>query len=390
MANAPFDRTIANLREKPLSSDVNQALSQGDYALRFLAEQFLTGRVSAASDAPAAINGFVGAGFQIIPDSPISLDVIVRRGLGFFYNAADVPSGIDSIVGLDDLPPYKPLVLMADTSFTAPAPPGLGNSRIDIIEARIRRETTNNQARQILDPVTGAFSAPNVDKTLAFTLDGSTGYVVSPAVSTAALSYKQGVAALTGTEVEPTVTAGYVKIGAINVGPAVVSLDRDVIVDRRKILGPGGVVDAGVNYRIQWNGGAPIITIQSMNVPPGMRIGVFAGSQRGRSTVYLVGGEIMGWSPGVVVGTGLITLAAGEAVIPCVNGFTGFPDPRVTTTTPGFSGVAAATVPPIPLGAGSKIAQVEIHPRYQSGGTTNVTNVALEDLSIGVSAKVAF
>lgn len=390
MANAPFDRTITNLREKPLSSDVNQALSQGDYALRFLAEQFLTGRVSAASDAPAALSGFMGAGFQIIPDSPVSMDVFVRRGLGFFFNAADVPSGIDTIVGLDDLSPYKPVVLMTDMMFTVPAPPGVGNSRKDIIEARVRRETTNNQARQILDPVTGAFGANNVDKTLAFTLDGSTGYVISPAASTAALSYKQGVAALTGTEIEPTATVGYVKIGVINVGPGVLSIDRDVIVDRRKILGPGGIVEVGVNYRIQWNGGAPIITIQSMNVPPGMRIGVFAGSQRGRSTVYLVGGEITGWAPGIVVGTGLLTLAAGEAVIPCVNGFTGFPDPRVSVTGPGFNTVAAASVPPFQVGDGSKLGQIEIHPRYQSGGTTNVTNVALEDLSIGVSAKVAF
>jgi hypothetical protein len=281
MANDPFDRTILNPLEKPFSSDMNQSQSQSDFALRFLIEQMFNRRTGNTSPAPSAGVGFVGYSMTAVAATVPDMTVRVSRGLGFFSDPTDTPSGIDGIAGLDDLSPIKPVVLMTAVVFAVPAAPGPGNSRIDIIEAHIRREVTNPSQRLVLDPGTGAFNPLVVDKTLAFTLDGSVGTVVSPAPSTAALSYKQGVAAVTGTEVEPSVTPGYVQIARINVGPSVSSIGEGEIVDRRKLLGEHGSVHASANFRQRWNGGVPIVDLNSFIGPPGAKIGILADSGSG-------------------------------------------------------------------------------------------------------------
>ena len=51
MANKTFDREIINVRERPLSSDINTAESYLDYTLRSFLDQLFLGRVSRDSDA---------------------------------------------------------------------------------------------------------------------------------------------------------------------------------------------------------------------------------------------------------------------------------------------------------------------------------------------------
>lgn len=281
MADKPFDRTIINPLEKPLSRDINQAQSQMDYSLRFVMQEMLRRRTSDSNPAAAACDGWFPYSLVTLPQSPASMVVTVKAGMGFFESASDCPSGINSIVSLDDLATTKPIVLDADVNFTVPAAPGLGNSRIDIIEAKITRTVGNPQSRLILDPDTGAWAPDNVNKTLGFTLDGSTGYVVSPAASTVALSYKSGAVAATGAEVEPSVTAGYVQIARINVGPTVTSIGKGDIVDRRKLLGAGGVVRASFSWYQQWNAGVPTAVLRSVCAPPGVELGLILDSGSG-------------------------------------------------------------------------------------------------------------
>jgi hypothetical protein len=375
MANNPFDRTILNPREKPLSTDLNQAQSQLDYALRFFAQQHLFARASDTSDAPSATNGFMPAALQVVPSSPIAMSVVVRNGLSFFDDPTSVPSAINGIGGLDDLLSYKPVILMADVAFTVPAAPGVGNSRIDIIEARIRRETTNPTPRLILDPTTGAFNPNTVDKTLAFTLDGSTGTVISPAPSTVALSYKQGAAAATGTELEPSVTTGYVQIARINVGPLVGTIDKNVLVDRRKILGQGGVVPWGGAWRLQWNGGAPIVTTRHIVAPPGIRVGLIADSgARATGEVVVVGGQIIG------------AAATTRVAVPSVNNF------DQMEVSGGGNAIVKTSIGPTSLdgyspsvssGTGTKFVEINARARFLiAGGQSNNTDVTLEDVEI--------
>lgn len=272
--NNPFDRTIINPLEKPLSSDINQTESQLDYSLRFMAQQLLPRRTSDTNESLVPAVGFMPYSMKVVPSAVPDLNVTVKQGLAYFYDVTDTPSGIDGIDGLNDQSPYKPIVLMADTVFAVPTPPGLGNSRIDIIEARFNRQADNPQSRLILNTLTGAFVPDTVNKTLSFTLDGSVGYVVSPAPSTVALSYKQGVAAASGTEIEPTVTPGYVQIARINVGPLAATVPKGNIVDRRTLLGTNGTVQAGINWFQEWNAGVPTAAIRSVVGPPNVEFGL--------------------------------------------------------------------------------------------------------------------
>lgn len=230
MANGPFDRTIINVREKPLSTDINQAQSQLDRALRFFAEQLFSDSITGSPK-----NGFIGKGLQVGEDSPAGMSVVVRRGLGFQTDATLSVSAIDSIVGLDDLHDYKLLPLLNNHTFSVATAPISPNTRIDIIEVKASYLTQDPSTRGILNTVTGAFDPTSINKILSHLLDGRTGTVVSPASSTAPLSYKQGVAGNPGSL--PSTTSGYIKIAEIAVGSDVTSITDSDITDSRPLVG---------------------------------------------------------------------------------------------------------------------------------------------------------
>ncbi len=229
MSNNPFDRTIINPREKPLSEDVNIYLAQLDRALRFFAKSLF----STTTGSP--VSGFSQGGFRAVESGPQAMSVELKAGLGFQDLPGDTPTDIDGILGLNDLESYKPLVLTADLTIPVPTAPTAPNSRIDIIEVRADRLTTDNQSRQVFDNAANAFAATPVDKTLEFLLDGTKlGTVVSPADSTAAVSLKQGVAGTPG--VAPAATSGYIKIAEIFVDGDVVLIEQADITDFRPQL----------------------------------------------------------------------------------------------------------------------------------------------------------
>lgn len=229
MPNNPFDRTIINPREKPLSEDVNIYLAQMDRATRFFAKALFS------TTAGSPVSGFSQGSFRAVESSPQAMSVALKAGLGFQDLPGDVPTDIDGILGLNDLESYKPLVLTADLTIPIPTAPTAPNSRIDIIEVRADRLKTDNQSRQVFDNAANSFSPTAVDKTLEFLLDGSKlGSVASPADSIAAVSLKQGVAGTPG--VAPATTVGYIKIAEVFVDGDVVIINQGDITDFRPQL----------------------------------------------------------------------------------------------------------------------------------------------------------
>ncbi len=296
MANNPWDREIINVRERPLSSDINTAQSQMDRSLRDMLSTFFKARASHSSELSGLPpTGFLGDGLKVRQPAAPGLSVQVAPGLGFFYSPADSVSAVNGIVGLDDLSSYKPLPLLASTNINGiPAGPAVGFDRYDIVEVRTNRVVGNPLSRDTLDTISGLFVSGLVNKTMSFVLDGSVGIVNSPALSTSALSYKVGVVAATGGAVEPTVTPGYTKIATIfsNNGNMVAGVTRGNIIDRRVLLHPGGIMSWTADAIIP-SGAANPPTSPRSSLPAGVefvaqKIGTF---DRTRVRYWVIGGE---------------------------------------------------------------------------------------------------
>ncbi len=225
MTDQPYNRTVIYPLEKPLADDLNQEFSQADRSLRDTFFALLRGR-----------EGFLSTGFLVLESSPAALSVLLKAGLGWQDAPSDVPTGINSVLGLNDLSRYKPIILSNDLTIAVPAPPG-ANGRIDLLEVRYNRQVDNPQSRNFLDPNTNAFSPSTVPKTLDFNVDGTLAYYAAAAVPTTALAYKSGV--VSGSPVPPAVDSGYLPLAyiAVNAGDTQI-LDADITV-LRSVIGGG-------------------------------------------------------------------------------------------------------------------------------------------------------
>ena len=287
MADNAFDRVTINERERPISSDIARLQSQLDRTLRdLLMHQFL-GRNNATSDISGnPVSGFIGDGFKVRQASPLGLSVTISAGIGFQDLAADIPAAVGGLVGMDDLCRYKPLALLAPVTIVGiPAGPAPGTNRIDIVEVRMNRVLGNPLSRDILNTTSGVFVPTSVFKTLAMTLDGSTGTVNDPASSTAAISYKVGINA----GAEPSVTAGYVKIATIfsNNGNMTTQVTRGNIIDRRNTLFVGNRMEFSASG-IMPTAGQP--TLSTFSAPAGIEAVVTRGAALNQFTLRLIGG----------------------------------------------------------------------------------------------------
>lgn len=291
MANNPYDRTVIQPRERPLSSDINQLESQADYSLRFLLHHLFGRRNTTASDALVVRQGFIGEGFKVRPSNPIAMTVVVKAGLGFLDyptgtmvdGTASILSSIGGVINVDDLSRYKPVVLIADQTFVVPAAPAGPNTRIDIIEVKPDRRLADPASRAVLDTSTGVFSPTVVNKSLTWALDGRVGSVNEPALATAAISYKVGVAANPGTV--PLTTPGWVKIAEILVGSGVVSMDHDTLIDRRTYLFANGVASASISTFLSATPGTAPYNFR-LSAPPGLPIYLVGGTGGDLPTFY--------------------------------------------------------------------------------------------------------
>lgn len=327
MSNNTFDRVILNNREKPLSDDNNREWSQEDRTIRDVLRSLSLIHPAAAGTASNGYSpqnpAFIGDAFFVEPNG--GMVVKLRAGIGFVFNAADVPTNIDAVVGLDDRSPFKPVLLMADQNLTIDAGVPGGQERIDIIEVKPFRRRTDANTRTVLDPGSGVGVPTSVLKNLSWVLDGEVGQVVTPSSSTAGISVKKGTLQAVGTygtptydQGVPTVTPGYVKIGQIYLGPAVAAVAAGDLVDSRKLWAPYGQMMCSMRFT-QVNGTPDVVTMLGSVLPPGVRAAVRGTGNNGQPVeVFLFVGDIGIPAPGVtvpIIGTGQISASATNYVL---------------------------------------------------------------------------
>lgn len=307
MATNPFDRLVINPRERPLSSDINQAESVLDRSMRQLLDGLFSVRTSNTDDTARSsgpVSGFLGDGFKV--DYVSASQVSLRPGTGFIVDATAQDANIDGVAGLDDLARYKPVYLSATQTISGiPAAPAAPNKRVDIIEVRMNRVLGDLSSRDVLNPSTGVFAPGSVYKSMGYALDSNVGIVSAPADSTAAISYKVGVAGLA--PAVPATTSGYVRVATVYWDLA--SSPDGVVGDWRKYLSPYGIGKVAATIEVP-SGGAPSIT--SLIAPPGVKV-----------SVTTAGPSVVPTNPvgfGLLVHAGDLTYATANAFM---YGFTG-------------------------------------------------------------------
>lgn len=257
MANQPFDREVINLRERPLSSDIDFGSSYGDQALREVLRNLFMANVNTFSGVQSPSEGFIGSGFRVNQTAVPSMAVRIAAGLGWIDNAADVPANIGGVVGVNDLCPLKPLSLTADEIIAVP-PSDPVNDRIDIVQVRVDRRLQDPSTRDILNPGTGIFAPGVVNKTLSFNLNGR-----SSVNGATGIVYKTGTPA--AVPVAPAVDAGYKKIAEVIVTATSVVVAQNRIRDLRFLMYAGG--SGRGNVVLSTTGG--ISTVIRHALPPG-------------------------------------------------------------------------------------------------------------------------
>lgn len=379
MANNQWDREVINVRERPLSSDINAAQSQLDRTIRDFLSQFFTARASATSELAGLPNtGFLGDGLKVRQQAVPGLSVQLAPGLGFLYAPGDAVSAVGGIVGLDDLSVYKPLPLLASASINGiPAGPAVGFDRYDIVEVRTNRVVGNPLSRDTLDTISGLFVSGLVNKTMSFTLDGSIGLVTSPALSTSAISYKVGVVAVTGGAVEPSVTPGYTKIATIfsNNGNMTTSITRGNIIDRRVLLHPGGMMVWTADASIPSGAGNPPIAYRS-SLPAGVEFVVqkIGALDRTRVRFWVIGGEFGTQPSKVGMMQGHLLQSPSATAFSTVNANGTFFG-TLNATQVGELANAATTTPALAFAVGTPYMYTEFWLINQNGGVTSTTGI---------------
>ena len=280
-----FKRVLVPVRQRPISEDLNRLQNQILEAVRGLGSaSFATSFYPLTSAAPGnrsvANNphGFVGLSFYVTPNPAATpFGLLIYPGIGLNKNSPAAAASIDATNGTDyDANSWAPLCLSTfETGLTVPAPPLVGNSRIDIIEVRSDYLATDPQTVGIFNTATEVFDPATRNKTLDWDLLGRTGSVVSPAASTAAISYKKGVnfaGAITGAAT-PATTSGYTKIAQINLDGAVAAVTQDMIVDSRRPILPNGILHIAGRATIPGvAAGLGLADFSNMEVPPGVTI----------------------------------------------------------------------------------------------------------------------
>jgi hypothetical protein len=396
----PFDRVTFFDREKPISTDWNRFQGQADRTLRDVMAAVLAGRATDSSYAAIPRSGFLPNGFRVLANNPNAMSVIVYPGIGFKFDVADVPDNIGlpevpAMFGVTDLSYFKPLVLMTPQIFAVPTAPPATNSRIDIIEVRQDRYFTDVDAarRQLVrtGPESAQFDPVAAYKTLSWVLDGKVGSVQAPADSTEPLSYKIGVAANPG--VAPATTAGYVKLAEIRVGTAVTVIEENKIIDRRRYLGPGGIVRGSARFRVEWNAGAPIITLRSNTFPPDVQVGAkaFGTPQRAALQWHILAGEATEVTATAQVTPYVSTFGAGQGIISFSSPYLAGGVEYIQDVDAGLQTSMAASTPALAGALGAKVITGLVEARYiDNVPTVNITSGLLEDVEIQISADIAY
>lgn len=375
----PFDRRIFNTRERPLIEDVNGLQSLLDYThretLRALANTPV-GFVGPTNWSELAVSStrFVHDGFMLRAKNPASLSVIVTKGLGFFYDASDAPADIAGIDGLADISAWKPLVLNKDEEIVVPTPDAL-LPRIDILEIKVDRFTTENLTRRIFDVATKTWVNGTVDKVLRFAVD--TRITVNGA---GALNYKTGTPGVT--PAVPATTPGYERIAVVTVPAAAAAINDQNIGDLRPMFEQGHGRALSLTWDAPTTGALPQApSIVQILAPPGVRAAVTmtAPASGGEAVVRILAGRVSQMS---------VTLACGfapsgelyipELINPQINDMSAADDAALADATITHPLVRRSANNGAPFSALSgpdivPFVQFGVRAKHQAGGTTNFT-----------------
>lgn len=361
MANQTFDSVILNQLERPLSSDLNAAQSDGHRDLRDWLNKTYARRLggTATNDATATLlPGFVADSLRVVPPSPAALAVSITPGLGFAANPSPT-TNVGGVLGLNDLSPYSPIVLSQAQAVTLAPAPGAGFARVDLIQVKVNRRLTDVTSRDIFNPGTLTFGPVNVAKTMSFDSFGDLQSVVAPAVGSAGIVYKQGVQFAYAvaddflTAPLPAVDPGYLPLAYINVTPAMASVTAGDIRDERPLLFPNNALSIGAELTMRYGSNFPAGSGYAL-VPPGV--------QQGFVLTAVAGVPLSGEVYNCIVAGNTSLCGFSEVADAWPDSYTGasllgatISSSAVTVVDSTFQSAAAAGVRPMTLAIGQKI-----------------------------------
>lgn len=349
----PFDYVISNLRERPLSSDLNNAQSQIARSTMLALDSLLSpnlyygGTPVTVTSSTYRIASFIGDGFMPTPGT--GMQVKLLPGLGLWCDNIPAES-ISSISGLDDLGRYTPLVLPEEFALTVAAAHAV-NPRIDSIQVKLDRALTDTQTRDVFSGV--SFAGAAVSKTLS--------YENTPIIVT-------GTPA--GSPAAPAITTGYAEVARVYVPALAASITEANIVDMRRPVGLFGL--QRVTLICSKSGSAPYINVSSVIGPPGYKVCINTLNYPSYIDVYLFGGAFQA-DPSTAVPAKMYAFATqdnGSTDINFVNLYTSMTNGSVDGTLQGFLTAGAQTSPEIDVGIGTRYGKVQLVLRNYDG--TNV------------------
>lgn len=279
----PFDQGAFPPHIKPSTEALNRAMAAERRALSFFYERLHQSRINTGTDVGQLKTGFIGEGFKVRPVSPATMQITVTAGLGFYYdNTIPLPIATDinglRYQGISDVSPYRPLVLGSTVTITVPAAPPMGQSRYDIVEVRPKRDLDDYGPDLRYQAAVSDFRPDTNAAALRYgSTQAEAGLVTTPTPSTQPVSFVKGVAAATGSQVEPPTTPGYVQIARILVNAGDISVDAGAICNRRALVFPEsgmGRVSGRATIRSQRLAKIrPALT--HLVAPPGVQVVIF-------------------------------------------------------------------------------------------------------------------
>ena len=319
-------RVLIPVRQRPSSEDLNalqweRAASELISAGTAYGQNVFSSPGGCVPSAMLGARGFSGGGFYVAVDagSP-PFGITVQKGVGYNYLGPVSATDIDANQGADWVLNNSwaaPIVLSGDQDFTVPAPPSVGNSRIDIIEVRADYLAANPQTVGIFDPGSSVFNPTVANKSLTWDLLGRTGSVNAPNPSTAPISYVTGQSAAgnIASAPIPSTTSGYIKIAHINLdasGGAIAAITEEMIADFRPMLFPQSTLCVGGRFTTAGVvGGLGSINFDSVEVPAGVHVVALVQTGAGAPSagsaypvyVYIFAGNLTPRSAGLTPGS---------------------------------------------------------------------------------------
>lgn len=265
--DSPFDVRVVNTLERPTINDFNQAQAAARTTSQLLA--------GIALDMPYGGNpdiwsvGFYGAGFKVVADDPVSMELRISPGTGFIwrrYPSAVLNAGGITGVNVNSTAQAFPFVMDGPLGKTVrvPTAPGSGKVRRDAIA--IRHIDSGNLrdfvVSDVFNPVAQSFYPESQYKTYSWVLNEVTVEYIDAGLPTATsdLIYVKGLEVPDAGPVTyantppPTIPSGYTLLAVINVDSGAITISNNRICDYRRLFFSG----RSLSFPIQLLAGAKI------------------------------------------------------------------------------------------------------------------------------------